>query len=166
MELYKVVINSTPHGYLAVQPEFDLAIDADTIENAVCAMKNQIEQNGVIKLKNGEALPEGIDSQIAKGEYVIYITTDIENKFKESARESVRKNISMPSWMDIQLRRYGVDASKLFQDAAVSYLEKQESRRYEPREYKPITTLDELENNVDKELLQQYTKEYVKKILG
>lgn len=161
MELYRIVVNRTPHGYLATQEEFDLAIDADTLGNAVQAMKNQIEQEGAIRLKNGEALPEEeIESQNVKGEYVVYVSTDIERKFKESASESVRKNISMPAWMDIQLRRYGVDASKLFQDAAVSYLERQESKRY-----KSITTMDELKDNVSEDLLRQYAKECIKEIL-
>jgi hypothetical protein len=164
MELYKVNVIATPHGYCAKQPDFDLAIDADTVENAVRSMKNQIEQEGVNRMKNGKDLPRGATFDEEKDADTVYIATDIELKFKESATESVRKNISMPAWMDIQLRKYGVDASKLFQEAATAYIEKQENKGFQ-KVTKSIMTLEELKSNVNESLLHEYAKEYLKNML-
>lgn len=159
MELYQVTVQKTQHGYLTTQSDFGIAIDADTIENAMSAMKNQIEQEGVLRLKNGESLPEA--KLILEDGNTIYVSTDIKKKFKESATESVRKNISMPAWMDIQLRYYGVDASKLFQEAAITYLEKEENKNR-----KPITTINELKEHVSEDLLHQYADECIKEMLN
>ena len=161
MQVYKLLIAETKHGYLATQPDFDFAIDADTIENAICAARNQIEQLGVLKMKNGEPIPEPkIDMDFASpNANVVFVNVDIEKKFKDSAAESVRKNISMPSWMDIQLRYYGVDASKMFQEAAQAFLDSKEKKQVE---YRAISTVDELIANVDKEVLNEYV---MKKLL-
>lgn len=160
MELYAVTVRETDHGYLAIQSDFDMAIDADTLDNAIIAMKNQIEQEGSLRMKNNEEIPKPTILEKSEGN-IIYVQTDIEKRFKDSATESVRKNISMPAWMDIRLRYYSVDASKLFQDAAISYLD-----HVENKEYKRITTIDELEKNVDESLLKEYAKKYVKEILA
>jgi hypothetical protein len=137
------------------------------MENAVRAMKNQIEQEGVIRMKNGEDIPKS-STLDENGETAnVYIATDIALKFKESATESVRKNISMPAWMDIQLRKYGADASKLFQDAAVAYINEQENKVCETVKTitKPILTVEELKENVNEDLLHEYAKEYFRSIL-
>lgn len=155
MQIYKLLVEKTKYGYLVTQPDFGVAIDAGTLEKAISAAKNQIEQEGVIKLRTGERLPETkIDEDFFAPEVsVILVEVDIEKKFRDSASESVRKNISMPAWMDIKLRYHGVDASKLFQDAAMAYLEKKEKNK---AEHKEITSVDELVQNVSKEVLDQY----------
>lgn len=156
MQIYKLLVTKTKHGYLAEQADFDIAIDADTLENVINAAKNQIEQEGVLRLKNGEPIPESNvdDDGMAKLEAsAIYVQTDIEKKFRDSATESVRKNISMPSWMDIQLRYYGVDASKMFQEAAQAFLDSKEKKEVVCQ---TISTVDELIENVDAEILNQY----------
>lgn len=156
MQLYCVMVTKTKHGYLAKQENFGLAVDADTLENAISAIREQIEQEGVIRLKNGKTLPESsflVAAENSNDESIIYIQVDIEKKFRDSATESVRKNISMPAWMDIQLRYYGVDASKLFQDAAVAFLKKKNKVNVQ---YKKIETVDELVESVDQNILNQY----------
>lgn len=161
MQIYTLLITETQHGFLVKQPDFDFAIDADTIENAISAAKRQIEQEGVLMMKNGKQIPEPkVYLNFNTGDASrIYVEVDIEKKFKDSATESVRKNISMPSWMDIQLRYYGVDASKMFQEAAQAFLDSKEKKQVE---YRAISTVDELIANVDKEVLNEYV---MKKLL-
>lgn len=155
MQVYKLLVTKTKYGFLIQQPDFNLAIDVDTIENGINAMKNQIEQEGVLRLRNGESIPEPkidmdfIDPDVS----AIFVQVDIEKKFKDSATESVRKNISMPAWMDIQLRYHHVDASKLFQDAALEYLE---NKKQTKTEYKNITTVEELQEHVSADVLNEY----------
>lgn len=159
MQIYKLLVTKTKYGYLAEQEDFDIAIDADTLENVINAAKNQIEQKGVLLLKNGEQIPNSNmiqDDTLSKpGVSVIYIQTDIEKKFRDSATESVRKNISMPAWMDIKLRYYGVDASKLFQEAATDFIKNKEDKENN-NAYKKISNVNELIENVDRKILYEY----------
>lgn len=159
MQIYKLLVTKTKHGYLAEQEDFDIAIDADTLENVINAAKNQIEQKGVLLLKNGEQIPNSNiiqdDMSPKPGISVIYIQTDIEKKFRDSATESVRKNISMPAWMDIKLRYYGVDASKLFQDAVTDFIKNKEDKENN-NAYKKISNVNELIENVDRKILYEY----------
>ena len=90
MQIYKLLVTKTKYGYLAEQEDFDIAIDADTLENVINAAKNQIEQKGVLLLKNGEQIPNSNmiqDDTLSKpGVSVIYIQTDIEKKFREGLK--------------------------------------------------------------------------------
>ena len=154
MQIYKLTVSETKHGILIEQSDFAIAIDADTLENGIRAMKEKIEQEGVLRLRRGECIPESnIDISDTS---TIFIQVDIDKKFRDSASQSVRKNISMPEWMDIQLRYYNVDASKLFQDAANAYLEKK--KPITRVKYRPIsiTSVQELIAQVDKEILDEY----------
>lgn len=158
MQVYNLLVTKTDYGYLATQKEFDFAIDADTLEHAITAAKRLIEQEGVLKMKAGEHLPvSDFDEEThTSGEKYVFVQVDIDKAFRESATESVRKNISLPAWMDIRLRYYDVDASRLFQDAALAFLETKESEQGYTPIVKKITSVDELVENVDKKVLDAY----------
>ena len=163
MEVYVVMLKALKKGYIIHQPEFDITINADDITAAMNAMRDQIEIKGSLMLRTNQPLPQQstqLITDVLEGRQTnkndtIYgiVHTDIEKKFKESASESVRKNISMPAWMDIQLRYYGVDASKMFQDAATVFIE---AKKKESLEIPKITTLEQLTKYVDEDLLKEY----------
>lgn len=60
----------------------------------------------------------------------LYLYINVEREFRIRKNTTVRKNISLPEWMDVRLRETGTDASKLFQNAAEAYI-KQFREEYE-----------------------------------
>ena len=164
MQIYTLFVQKTKHGIFVRQPEFNLEVDADTLENAIRAIKDLIEKEGCLRLKNGETIPESIFDKhyYEKGtvlpnhnDNIVFVQVDIEKKFRDSASESVRKNISMPMWMDIMLRYYNVDASRLFQEAAQSFLDKQKEKE-QINKKAVIRSVEDLEAQVDKKIIDQY----------
>lgn len=160
METFKAIITENNGIATAYNPDFDMAVDADCVNNAILGLSKSIEETGVAMLKNGENLPKAIDIAITPTQVVAYITTDIETKFKTLESGSVRKNISLPTWMDIRLKTNGIDASALFQEAANKKLE-------ELSNAKPFTQLDSIEaltKYVDDELLKKFAKYYLSQL--
>lgn len=156
MELYKVFISKTGHGFLARNKEFDVAIDADTIEHALSAIKKKVEAVGIQIMQKGCFCPNPCEiTELPEDDTVFYIQTEIEKKFKDSASDSIRRNISMPAWMDLQLRQNDIDASKLFQEAAAKKLKEKDY-------HEKITTIDELKECISESLLLEIKKESIK----
>ena len=143
------------YSYSLTQDDFEINIYGPTLEKALEVLKEAIEQEGVVLLETGENLPKPSTTSDSS---VIYIQTDIEHRFKQkSASNAIRKNVSLPAWMDIELKKYNVDASKLFQEAVLEYLRK--------RKWESITDMNTLKNNVDNDLLEEYGKEYMRRQL-
>ena len=155
VSLYQVFVTQTPHGFLATQKDFDIEIDAETIEQSLTGIKRQLLHQGIMLLKAGEELPP-TNFRYETETTSCYIDVDIYQEFQNSATELVRRNITMPTWMDIRLRHYNVNASNLFQAAATKFLEEKDNVKY-----RPIETLEDLKNNISSSLLDDYVKESI-----
>jgi len=157
MELYKALLTQNEHGYMAYNPDFDMAVDADNVDNAVAGLKRLIEEAGILMLKSGERIPSPVALNIQPNQTAVYFSTDIDSKFKASASSSVRKNISLPSWMDIKLRTNNIDASALFQEAANAKFKEID----DTQPFVNINSLEALKSAVSEDVLKQYVKECV-----
>lgn len=124
MNIYKVDIKKGNMGYSAELKEFDIGCTADTIDKAVSTLYGEVLKKGVMIIKSGKSIPESSEVE----ENSLYITVDFERALRESfSTETSRRNITLPTWMDYKLRLYGVDASRLFQEAAEKFIKEYES---------------------------------------
>lgn len=109
-------------GWTASCDAFNVTVDADMAEDAVRTCRRLCEEEGQRILLSGELLPKSLDGlEEAMGdEFGLICEFSLTEHFKEEFSRPMRRNISMPEWMGRQLRRYGVDSSRLFQDAAAA----------------------------------------------
>jgi len=156
MAVYKVYVRSTDFGYTVTQPDFNFIIDAEQLEDAINAMIAKIEMESMVLMINKLPIPTSDLTTNTEDEPTVLISVDLTKKIKENNTEAVRKNISMPAWMDMQLRYYDVDASKLFQEAALRFLEDKKTPKKTNCNSKEITTVEELIEKVPKKLLDEY----------
>lgn len=126
MELYRIEAKPAPHGWTLCSPAFGVTVDAgeDELDRAVQALRALIADEAQKRLDRGDFLPQddAVDAESLNGGMALYLETDFGNRFAARTSETVRRNISMPAWMDLRLRRNGVDASRLFQEAAAARL--------------------------------------------
>lgn len=134
MELYKIIAEPNEHGWEVSCPAFGITVDASDdseLDGAVTALKGLMAAAATRKLEQGDFLPA--DNKLdpgdisGEGSIVLYVETDFVARFIAKTSETVRRNVSMPAWMDLRLRRNNVDASRLFQDAAAAKLAEMES---------------------------------------
>ena len=158
MELYRIEAKKVDHGWMITSPAFGITVDAgdDELESGVKALKRLMADEAQARLDKGLFLPVNNKlehSDIDTGNIVMYVETDFGGRFIARTSETVRRNISMPAWMDLRLRANNIDASRLFQDAAVRKLEELErTSSY----YQGITNVLELENICSDEVLDAY----------
>lgn len=123
MERYKLLAEHASHGWKLSCPAFGIVLDAgpDELDGAVAAMKSLMEREAFSILDRGDFLPADEPLPEAPSGPVIYVETDFMGTFVRKS-EAVRRNVSVPGWIDLRLRRNNIDASRLFQDAALEKL--------------------------------------------
>lgn len=121
MRSYRIDLTKTENGWLADCKAFEIAIDAVELENAIQAVRSECECEALERLMSGQGLPD--DTEIDENNpFAVYFNCAAKEIYEARDNANVRRNISLPAWMDKMLRRANVDASKLFQDAAIAKL--------------------------------------------
>lgn len=165
MELYRIEAKPTPYGWILTSPAFGIAVDAcpKDLDNAVHALRTQIAEEAQKRLGQGDFLPadDALDTP-DDGSVIFYMETDFGNRFIAHSSETVRRNISMPAWMDMRLRRNNIDASRLFQEAAAAKLKELEQVGTNTPN---ITSVQELKDRCPERVLDMYFKSRMEQIL-
>ncbi len=169
MELYKIIAEPTEHGWEVSSPAFGITVDAaddSVLDEAVTALKGLMAVAAERKLAQGDFLPA--DGKLDPGDIsddgciVMYVETDFTARFLAQTSETVRRNVSMPTWMDLRLRRNNVDASRLFQDAAAAKLAEMEATGTGLRR---IGSVRELEDACGQGVLDEYFRKRTERML-
>ena len=128
---------------------FDLTVDADTADNAVEQLRRLVQKTGAELIKQKQEFPQS--DQIDQNVGVVLVEVDINRYYRETSTEVVRRTVSLPMYLDEQIRNSGLDSSKIFRDAIQKELQNSEQ----------ITSLEELEARVNPELLRKAAAKYL-----
>lgn len=129
MRSYRIDVRETEHGWLAECAAFGAAVDAAELMNAVDGVRLECEDIARRMLMEGRALPA--DEPLGPGwsGKALYFRTAVQEEYEAGNQAPVRRNVSMPAWLDRMLRKNNIDASRLFQDAAMAKLAELERAR-------------------------------------
>lgn len=163
MERYRISAERTGYGWKLESKAFDIVVDAgpDGLDDAIGAMKKLMAKEAAARLERGEFLPAEDALDPNGNGLAIYVETDFEATFVKQS-ETVRRNISVPAWIDLRLRRNNIDGSRLFQDAALAKLAEMEATG---RGLKKIQSLDDLHVACAPEVLDEYFGERASRML-
>ena len=165
MELYRIEAKLAPHGWVLTSPAFRIVVDAgpEDLDSAVHALRTLMADEAQKRLNRGDFLPVDDTLDTPKdGSVILYMETDFGNRFIAHTSETVRRNISMPAWMDLRLRRHNIDASRLFQEAAMTKLKELEQVNSNTPN---ITSVQELIDRCPERVLDEYFQSRMKQIL-
>ncbi|MBY0584427.1 type II toxin-antitoxin system HicB family antitoxin [Murdochiella sp. Marseille-P8839] len=113
-----VLIPAKEGGYSVYIPAFKNATEGEDLYDAIFMAKDAIGLLGVTMQNCGERLPEDV---LPDEEYKGYQTTLVDVDFdlyrKKMSHKSVRKNITIPAWMDEEAKKKKINFSQVMQDA-------------------------------------------------
>ncbi len=151
MKRYIAVNIKHCEGYVSARcDEYDLFLDAADITDAVDGLKQMLDEIGVKMVKNRQEIKYEPDTE---NDMIIFIETDFEKEYKCRYSNVVRRNVSLPAWLDEDIRNYRLDASKIFQAAVEKELE----------DRKRIKNTEELRKNIDSKILEDFLREEMEK---
>ena len=100
---YPIVISKEEDGFYYVSiPDFDIATQGESIADAMEMARDAIGIMGIDYLDDGKVLPEPN-------------TKEVDNK-------AVKKNCTIPYWLNVEAEKAGINYSKVLQDAIMRVL--------------------------------------------
>lgn len=125
MYIYKINTRQEEDDFFVAESEtFQISCSADNLTDAVNSLNGELAKEIILLMRKGKPIPKSCEVSLDGG---IYMQVDADRLFRESFKSTmVRRQVSLPAWMDYKLRLYGTDVSKLLQKAARKEIKKHE----------------------------------------
>ncbi|ODM27622.1 antitoxin HicB [Clostridium sp. Bc-iso-3] len=118
-EAYPIIITEEKDGYYVSIPDFDIATQGISIADSITMARDAIGLMGIDMEDDGKELPKPNSVKVQPGEKDIVTLVDVD--FAEYRRKhenrAVKKNCTIPSWLNEEAEKAGVNFSKVLQEA-------------------------------------------------
>lgn len=118
---YPIVLTPCEGGYVVYVPDFNINTEGDTLTDALEMAKDAIGIIGIELEDRKEVLPTPTDiNSVTKenaDDIVSLVAVDFTEYRKQNDMRSVRRNVTLPSWLDFEATKSGVNVSALLQRA-------------------------------------------------
>ena len=117
--VYPVILTPTPEGYVCTMPDWDSGTQGKDLAEAVSMARDAMGLLGLCLEDEGKPFPEPATLAPAhvEGELVTLVDVDFAAARRASSNRSVRRNVSLPSWLNDAADKAGLNCSAIFQDA-------------------------------------------------
>ena len=119
---YPIILTPDEVGYVVYVPDFSINTEGDTLTEAIEMARDAIGLMGIDMQDDGTALPQPSDfTSIRKSSADDDIVTLVDVDFAEYRRKNdmrtVKKNCTIPSWLNFEAEKAGVNFSAVLQTA-------------------------------------------------
>lgn len=117
---YPIVLTPDEVGYVVYIPDFNINTEGDTLTEAIEMARDAIGLMGIDMEDDKKVLPApSAINAVTKGENDIVTLVDVD--FAEYRRQNdmkaVRRNVTLPSWLDFEAEKSGINVSSVLQRA-------------------------------------------------
>ena len=128
---YPVILREVEGGYLVDIPGFEINTFGATQYEAIEMARDAIGVAGIDKIDHGETLPEPISYKEAKviggDDYISVVDIDFDQYRSELDNRLVRKNLTIPYWMNVKAEKLGMNFSYVLREAVEEYIAEADS---------------------------------------
>ena len=126
--IYAIVMTPPENGeeyYTVHVPDLDLYTQGKDIEDCICMAKDCIGIWGISREDAGEEIPKGVTMRpdTESNEIVSLVEVDFSAYREKNDNRSIRKNCTIPAWLDKKATERGVNFSAVLQKALVDIIE-------------------------------------------
>ena len=118
---YPVILTPCEGGYVVYIPDFNINTEGKTITDALEMAKDAIGIIGIELEDRKEVLPMPTDiKSVAKeneDDIVSLVAVDFTEYRRKNDMRSVRRNVTLPSWLDFEAEKSGINVSAILQRA-------------------------------------------------
>ena len=130
--VYPTIFTDTGEGFLIEVPDLDIMTQGTDMENAIEMARDAISLTIVSLEDSKQEVPvpsamdcidvsKGIFADDGKG-FVSMVDVDTAEYRRKIDTKPVRRNVSLPSWLNYEAEKAGVNVSKILQDALMTKL--------------------------------------------
>ncbi len=118
---YPIVLTPDKVGYVVFIPDFNINTEGDTLTEAIEMARDAIGLMGIDMEDDKKELPAPSEMNSVTKETESDIVTLVDVDFAEYRRQNdmrtVRRNVTLPSWLDFEAEKSGVNVSAILQRA-------------------------------------------------
>lgn len=116
--VYPIIITPDDKYYVVYVPDLDINTEGESVADAIQMARDAIGLWGICQEDMGKELPEPSALPFAKdGEIVTLVDIDFALYRKMQDNRAVRKNCTIPSWLNEMAEKEQVNFSAVLQDA-------------------------------------------------
>lgn len=123
---YPVVFTKSGNDYISYIPDFDMYSQGSTLAEAIEMARDELGLLGIDCLDDGEDLPTPSDFKEIQSanpnDIVTLVDIDFDEYRKANDTKSVRRNVTLPAWLDYEATKSKINVSAVLKDALISAL--------------------------------------------
>ena len=120
-KVYPVIFTPCEEGgYMATVPDFPLNTHGENMAEAIAMARDAIGLMGITMQDDGQPLPESseLDAvECTQGEIASLVDVDFDAYRRAHDNRTVRRNVTLPAWLDEKARQSDLNVSAVLQAA-------------------------------------------------
>lgn len=124
-QAYPIVITKDKKFYVVFIPDFNVNTQGESVPEAIEMARDEIGMLGCYKEDEKQSIPAPSnmkDIKTGANEFVTLVDVDFSEYRKKHDSRTVRKNVSLPYWLNEAATEAGINVSAVLQDALKSKL--------------------------------------------
>ena len=117
---YPVKFTKLDDGYMVYVPDMDANTQGDSLAEAIEMARDMIGLMGIDMEDDKKPLPAPSELKAIKcgpNDFVSMVYIDFSEYRRANERRTVRRNVSLPSWLDAAAEKAGINVSSVLQNA-------------------------------------------------
>lgn len=122
---YPIVITPIGGDYIVYAPDLDINTQGQTVADAMEMARDAIGMWGCYEQDKGRPIPQPgsqADTKASPGDIVTLVDVDFDEYRRRHENRFVRKNVTIPSWLNEMAESAGINFSATLQDALKTQL--------------------------------------------
>ena len=118
--VYPVIFTKLSDGYMAYVPDFEVNTQGDSLAEAIEMSRDAIGMIGIDKEDDGLQIPnpsEAKSYQCNENEFISMVDIDFLEYRKAADNRSVKKTLTIPSWLNAKAEKEHINFSSVLQSA-------------------------------------------------
>ena len=117
--VYPVIMSKERDGYFVTIPDFDVNTEGRNLGEAIFMARDAIGINGLQLEDEGKKLPEPFSIKYDKeeGDILTLVDVDMTEYRKKHDNRTVKKNCTIPYYLNAEAEKAGINFSRILQDA-------------------------------------------------
>ena len=120
-EAYPILISPAEGGFVVYIPDFNINTESDTLTDALEMAKDAIGIIGIEMEDRKQALPTPSEVKAViketENDIVSLVAVDFSEYRRQNDMRTVRRNVTLPSWLDFEAKKSGLNVSAVLQKA-------------------------------------------------
>jgi predicted RNase H-like HicB family nuclease len=128
--VYPVIFTKTENGYISHVPDMNIDTQGHDLAEAIYMARDAIGIMGIDMQDEGRELPSPTSLTsipCEDDEFVSMVDIDFDAYRRANEQRTVRRNVSLPSWLDEKAAKAGINVSATLKDALIEKLAQETS---------------------------------------